>query len=100
MDKGLNKLAAVCLAFLAIQAHAQLVVTRIADTATPVPGYTAAFEEFQVPSVDGGVIAFHGRRAAQPTTAGIYLGSGGPLTVIADRTMPIPQGVGNFISFG
>lgn len=83
-------------------AHAQAwSYTRIATNSTIVPGTTAPFQIFGLPSIDNGVVGLTGSRInGQPFTAGVYIGSGGPLTTIADHFTPIPSGTGNFIGFG
>ncbi len=70
---------------------------RIADTSTTVPGSGATFQAFNIPAIDAGTVAFAGFNTIAGT-AGVYTGSGGPLSVIADRNTPGPGGP-NFIGF-
>ncbi len=73
---------------------------RIVDTSTPVPGTTAGFQRFDAPAISNGLVGVAGYHDLPlPTTAGIYTGSGGPLTTVADFTTPIPGGTGNFTGF-
>ncbi len=83
-------------------AHAQSwSFTRIADTSTIVPGTTSNFQNFGVPSIENGVVGLTGYRSfPTPITAGVYTGTGGSLTVVADHTTPVPGGTGNFTGFG
>ncbi|MFM9994272.1 MAG: hypothetical protein ACKVU4_00565 [Phycisphaerales bacterium] len=74
--------------------------TRIADTSTIVPGSSVPFSVFELPSIDGGIVAFPGYAGTTSGPAGVYTGSGGALTTIADRSTAVPGGVGNFTGFG
>jgi hypothetical protein len=74
-------------------------ITRIADSSTVVPGTAFTFDRFGLPACDGQAVGFSGFRDFNPTNAGMYRGSGGPLTVVADRTTPQPGQPGNFVSF-
>jgi len=67
---------------------------KVADTTTPIPGGTGNFVIFESPSIDGGSVAFKG--AGSSGQSGIYLDTGGPLVLIADKSTPIPGGTGNF----
>jgi hypothetical protein len=77
-------------------------VTRIADLNTPVPGGSGNFDFFvgpsTGPSISGGIVAFNGGTSGG-ATQGVYIGSGGPLSRIADTSTPIPGGSGNFTGF-
>jgi hypothetical protein len=72
---------------------------KVADTNTPVPGGTGAFQSFSTVSYDGTWLAFvatgremeHGVYRAQPE---------GPPTKVADLNTVVPGGVGNFLDFG
>lgn len=63
--------------------------TKIADAATLGPGWTPANTYFGAPALDTGVVAFS---AGDNSTgaAGIYTGSGGALTTVADNTTLVP----------
>jgi hypothetical protein len=77
-------------------------VVRVADTDTPQPGGAGAFQNLSGASIDGPDVAFFGSReeAAMTSRAGIYLESGGVLTVVADTDTPVPGGTGTFVEFG
>lgn len=69
----------------------------LANTQTPVPGMGGTFSAFGAPEISGTSVAFH----AQGTTGsdGIYLASGGSVSVVADLTTPVPGGSGTFQTF-
>jgi len=69
---------------------------KIADTNTPLPGESASFSLFRVPSFDGEKVAF---RANNDGREGIYVGDGTSLFRVADVETPIPGGSGNFVRF-
>jgi hypothetical protein len=92
------RLAALIALLLAAPASALSVsFTKIADASAPGPGW-APNVYFGAPGVDAGVVAFH---AVDLSTGsfGIYTGSGGALTTVADTTTPIPGGSGAFSGF-
>ena len=70
---------------------------KIADTSTASPsgGSFSVFDYY--PTIDGHSVAFYGQTSG--TTKGIYVGSGGGLTKIADNSTPIPGGSGIFTAF-
>ena len=73
-------------------------VVRIADLATAIPGGAGTFIGFtSPPCVHSGHVAFQGVGSA--AQAGIYSDAPGPLAVVADKSDPIPDGSGNFVSF-
>jgi hypothetical protein len=73
--------------------------TKIADTSTRIPGSSETFREFEAISssltathdwnfaISGRQVVFSGRGS---TNGGVYLGSGGPLTIIADTRTRVP----------
>ena len=68
----------------------------IADDTTPIPGSGGdTFADFDGPTVDGSQVGFVGRNFAAGR-AGVYLGSGGPLTVVADVSDTPPGGSSPF----
>jgi hypothetical protein len=73
------------------------VLNTFASTKTPVPGMGGTFSAFGAPMIAGTSIAFH----AQGTNGsdGIYLGTGGSVSVVADLTTPVPGGSGTFQTF-
>lgn len=78
------------------------VLTAIADINTAVPGTVATtFSTFdRGPSIHGSTVAFFGKGGA---AEGIYAGSGGALTTVADLTTSGTDSLGNsvpFVSFG
>ncbi len=86
------RLAALVSSLLAAPASALSVsFTKIADSSTP-----AAF--FGAPGVDAGIVAF---RAIDLSLgkSGVFTGSGGALTTIADESTPIPGGTDTFRYF-
>ncbi len=99
---GRSLLVGVVLACAAADTLAQSwAFTRIANASTVVPGTSAPFQRFGVPSLENGVVAFTGYRDfPAPLTAGVYSGSGGPLTTIADHMTPVPGSTGFFTGFG
>lgn len=71
------------------------VVTKIADTSTPVPGGVDTFVAFDIPTASSFVGKFAGG-------SGLYsFARKGPANLgrIADTTTPIPGGIGNFTEF-
>jgi hypothetical protein len=84
------------LGFPLARARAGLVFVEIADSSTPVPGASDTFGGFFAPSVSAGTAALTGLK--NNTAFGIYTGSGGSLTRIADLNTAIPGGSGNFSS--
>ncbi|MCC6659816.1 MAG: hypothetical protein IT437_02905 [Phycisphaerales bacterium] len=77
-------------------------IMRIADTSTTIPGTPAHFALFNAPSAGNGVVGFSGTSSVilnPGAPAGVYRGSGGALSIIADTFTPIPGGIGNFKNF-
>src|SRR5262245_42204208 len=72
--------------------------TRVADTNTTVPGTSVRFQSFEVPSIDGATVGFVGSNNTTGA-AGVYTGSGGALSVVADRQTISPGGR-PFVGFG
>ncbi len=70
---------------------------RIADTNTTVPASSSLFATFGIPSIGDGVVGFAGFNVSL-SEAGVYLGSGGALSVVADRHTLSPGGT-NFVGF-
>lgn len=71
---------------------------RVADLATAIPGGSGNFTGFGPPCVNAGHVAFE---AVGPSAqAGIYDFLSNVLDVVADKSMAIPGGVSNFVSFG
>ena len=77
------------------------VVTRIADTGTPMPGGSGNFTYFESPAISSQGIAFFGSRSVsgRATDAGIYYAGSSPLTAVANLKTPAPDG-GTFVGFG
>lgn len=79
-------------------------VRPVADNTTELPGHpgeTFVFGGFGglSPDIDNGWVALYGEGDAG--TRGIFAGSvGGPLSMLADTSTPIPDGTGLFTSFG
>ena len=89
----------VVLATTCLDARGHWSFTRIADTNTLVPGSSAPFQNFNIPSIGDGVVGFAGFATTGLTgPAGVYTGSGGALSIIADRQTPSPAG-GTFLGF-
>src|SRR5690349_18389007 len=74
--------------------------TKIADTATPIPGGTGSFSAFQFDSatIKDRDVVFVGVGANGQM--GIYLARGAQLTVVADLRTLVPGGSSTFTSFG
>jgi hypothetical protein len=95
-----------CTALLVVVAVASVVraqswtFTRIADAGSIIPGTSAPFEQFGPPTVEQATVGFWGRRTTTQPAAGVFRGSGGPLSVVADNNTSIPGGTGNFTAFG
>jgi Tol biopolymer transport system component len=69
-------------------------VVAVADKTTLIPGAGGvAFQGFQRPVVENGLVAFEG---SGPDTRGIYTAQGGTVSVVADTNTIIPDGPGNF----
>lgn len=79
--------------------YADGVLSRVVDSTTPIPN--SGGEVFSAvggwPSIDGDSVTFWGRGVLQE---GVYTNSAGAITVVADRSTPIPGGSGNFGFFG
>ncbi len=73
-------------------------LTTIADKNTAIPGGTGNFAGFGDPAISGSTVVFTG--GSSSGQAGIYTGTGGPLTTIADKNTAIPGGIGNFTGWG
>jgi hypothetical protein len=73
--------------------------TKVADTATPIPGGTGNFAGFSnMISVDAGdKVGFYAND--DNTDAGIYLWTAGVITLVADTDTAIPEGTGTFNNF-
>ena len=84
----------VILAFWPAKTKAQFAFTRVVSTATPVPGGTGTFGLMTYPGTDGQTVYFNG--ADQAGRSGVFGGTGGPLTTVADWTTPIPSVGGSF----
>jgi hypothetical protein len=90
---------AVALVFGTSTARAGVVFTKIADTSTVVPGgnggtYLSGY--LSGPVISGGTVAFYGAGGGRD---GIYTGSGGSVTRVADNSMAVPSSSGNFYDF-
>ena len=73
-------------------------LTTVADTTTTVPGTSSSFTDFvNLPSISGSVTAFQGNGGGR---IGVYRGSGGAITRIADSTTLVPGSSLAFTSFG
>lgn len=71
----------------------------VADTNTAIPGGEGNFTGFASISVDdNGDVAFTGYGLADQI--GVYTNAGGRLRTVADTSTPIPDGTGNFVTFG
>jgi hypothetical protein len=67
----------------------------VADINDTQPGNTQGFRTFSIPMISGRQVAFRG----VGDFGGIYVGDGGPLTIIAQTGDPAPSG-GVFSGFG
>ncbi len=82
--------ASVLIFTAAASAHAQWSFSRIADSATPIPGGAGTFAgPFSAPAVSAGHVVFGGNRVNGYVT-GIYTNLTGPLSRVADSTATIP----------
>lgn len=79
-----------CVLLTAAAASAQVTFQKIADTDSAFFG--GAFSE---PTIHGDAVAFR----AYGSNHGIYVGSGGPITTIADFTTVVPESVETFSGF-
>lgn len=71
--------------------------TKVADTDTTIPGGAGSFTTFDVPSLDGGYVAFKGQ--GSDSQDGVYTYIGTSLAKVADTSTAIPSGSGNFTDF-
>lgn len=72
----------------------------VADLTTPIPGGSGeTFSSFGIPIVSGAEVAFVGT-SFLAGRAGLYVGSGGPLTVVVDDSTSPPGTSETFTSFG
>ncbi len=91
---------AVLVLAVPVCAHAQpWSFTRIADWNTFVPGSSAPFRIFNLPSIRDGHVGFAGFSDTMGGPSGVYSGSGGALSTIADSGTAIPGGTGSFTGF-
>jgi hypothetical protein len=74
-------------------------LNRVVDSSTPVPSRPTTFEQFSDPALDGGIVAFDGLET-NFGYGGVYTGTGGNLTTVADFSSPVPEGQGTFMAFG
>ncbi len=74
------------------------VLSKIADTNTPIPDGTGNFGSLFGAEIDGNTVAFSGSDL-NFEQEGIYTSVEGVLNVVVDRNTPIPGGTGNFGSF-
>jgi len=77
--------------------------TRVADSNTPIPGSDGDFAAFFDVSPSGNDVNFLGYAASDgggTEPAGIYRHTSGVVDAIADISTAIPEGTGNFTSFG
>lgn len=74
-------------------------LSRVADTATPIPGGDGAmFSQFLDWEARQGLVTFAGRNTAAQV-AGIYRQQGDAFGTIVDRNTPVPDGRGAFSNF-
>lgn len=78
-------------------ASAAITITKIADTNTAIPNGSGNFTGFGAVSLDGQDVAFRGLGGSGQD--GEYLFDQGVLNRIADTSIAIPNGVGNFMNF-
>lgn len=64
------------------------VLQRIVDTSTPVPGGSGTFSVLYAPAMSGPNVVF--RAVDQSDDVGVYVASSSGLTVVADKSTPIP----------
>ena len=72
-------------------------LTKIADTADPIPDGDGLFTSVEFPRLDGGKVYFAGFGANGQQ--GIYVGDGTSIARIVDTRTPIPWGAGTFTNF-
>ncbi len=70
----------------------------VAERTTLLPGTNVNFAFFGGPILENGVSLVSGLGAGG--LHGVYLGDGGPLTVVADVFTPVPDGFGTFSDIG
>jgi hypothetical protein len=82
------------------------VISKVADTATPIPSGTGNFTLFgqanssaEAPSVSGRNVVFVGSNAST-AQEGVYLSANGVLTRVADRNTATPGASGKLSNFG
>ena len=73
-------------------------LSRVADLTTAIPNGTGTFTNVVGPVLSGGNVAFLG--VGSSGQEGIYLFNGSALSRVADKNTAIPNGTGNFTSFG
>jgi hypothetical protein len=72
-------------------------LTKIADTADPIPDGDGLFTSVEFPRLDGGKVYFAGFGTGGQQ--GIYVGDGTSVARIVDTRTPIPWGTGTFTDF-
>ena len=90
-------IATMTLALGLSDALAQFAFTRVVSTVTPVPGGSGPFDFMAYPCTDGQRVYFNG--ADEANHQGVFGGTGGALTTLADWTTPIPGASGVFEDF-
>ena len=70
----------------------------VANFSSAIPGGTGNFTDVRGPSISNDTIAFVGDGDNQQK--GIYTNNNGAIAVVADKTMAIPGGTGNYRNFG
>jgi hypothetical protein len=76
-------------------------IAMVANSSTPIPGGSGAFNNFSSPSVsDYGVAFFASRTGSPPAGVGLYLSRNGALKVLANTQTPVPNAGGTFSAFG
>jgi hypothetical protein len=77
------------------------ILTRVADTTTPIPGPAIPFEAFDFISIDQGRVVFNGwgQDDEDNDYQGIYRFENNALTRIVDLNTPVPGRTGGFFEF-
>ena len=78
------------------------VLNRVVDNSMLVPGGSGKnFQDLSNPSYidNNGNVAFWGRNRATPVPTGIYIGNGGPLTIVVDYLTKMPDSTEAFSLF-
>jgi hypothetical protein len=97
---GVGFLASASSPTLGVYTNVNGPLAPVATLGSAYVGGTGTFTGLSVPSVSGTTVVFGGTNGGGGTSLGIFSSAaGGPVTVVANTSTPVPGGTGNFTSF-